>query len=59
MWSGVSSNDQQTFILNGVTINAPPFNSMDFTGNLDTLSTQVSDYKQVVAFFGQSDGLEN
>ena len=28
MWSGVSSDDQQTFILNGVTINAPPFNSM-------------------------------
>ncbi|CAF9909197.1 MAG: hypothetical protein ALECFALPRED_005407 [Alectoria fallacina] len=59
MWSGVSSNDQQTFILNGVTINAPPFNSMDFTGNLATLSLQVSDYKQVGAFFGQTDGLEN
>lgn len=59
MWSGVSSDDPQTFILNGVTINAPPFNSMDFTGNLATLSTQVSDYKQVGAFFGQTDGLEN
>lgn len=59
MWSGVSSDEQQTFILSGVTINAPPFNSMDFTGNLDTLSTQVSDYKQVGAFYGQTDGLEN
>lgn len=60
MWSGdVSSDDHQTFILNGVTINAPPFNSMDFTGNPETLSTQVSDYKQVGAFYAQTDGLEN
>lgn len=59
MWSGVSYGNQQTFVLNGVTINAPPFNSMDFTGNLETLSTQVSDYKQVGAFYGQTDGLEN
>lgn len=60
MWSGVSSNDaQQTFILHGVTVNAPPFNSMDFTGDLTTLSLQVSDYKQVGAFYGQTDGLEN
>lgn len=60
MWSGVSSSgQQQTFVLNGVTVNAPPFNSMDFTGDLDTLSVQAFDYKQVGAFFGQTDGLEN
>ena len=60
MWSGVSSSgQQQTFILNGVTVNAPPFNSMDFTGALDTISVQAFDYKQVGAFFGQTDGLEN
>ncbi|KAI9833151.1 MAG: hypothetical protein M1819_003773 [Sarea resinae] len=59
MWSGVSaSGQQQTFLVNGVTINAPPFNSMDFTGDLDSLSVQAWDYKQVGAFFGQTDGLE-
>ena len=60
MWSGVSSSGrQQTFILDGVTVNAPPFNSMDFTGDLNSLSVQAFDYKQVGAFFGQTDGLEN
>lgn len=60
MWSGVRSNDQmQTFIHNGVTINTSPFNSMDFTSDLITISTLVSDYKQVGVFFGQTDGLED
>ena len=60
MWSGASSaGHQQTFILNGVTVNAPPFNSMDFTGDVDSLSIKVFDYKQVGAFFGQTDGLQN
>ena len=59
MWSGVSSDDQQTFVLAGVTVNAPPFNSVDSTGNLAALSTRASDYKQVGAFFGQTDGPEN
>ncbi|KAL1846101.1 hypothetical protein Daus18300_014351 [Diaporthe australafricana] len=57
MWSGYSTPDQQqTFILAGLTTNAPPFNSIDFTGDLDTISIDQSDYKQVGAFFGQTDG---
>lgn len=57
MWSGYSTpGEQQTFFLAGVTTNAPPFNSIDFTGDLDTISIDQSDYKQVGAFFGQTDG---
>ncbi|KAI3395881.1 hypothetical protein diail_666 [Diaporthe ilicicola] len=57
MWSGYSTPDeQQTFILAGVTTNAPPFNSIDFTGDMNTISIDQSDYKQVGAFFGQTDG---
>lgn len=57
MWSGYSTpGEQQTFVLAGVTTNAPPFNSIDFTGDLETISIDQSDYKQVGAFFGQTDG---
>lgn len=57
MWSGYSTpGQQQTFVLAGVTTNAPPFNSIDFTGDLETISIDQSDYKQVGAFFGQTDG---
>lgn len=57
MWGGRSSKGkQQTFLINGVTTNAPPFNSIDFTGDIDTISINQSDYKQVGAFFGQTDG---
>jgi hypothetical protein len=57
MWSGYSTyGEQQTVVMNGVTTNAPPFNSIDFTGDLDTISMDQWDYKQVGAFFGQSDG---
>ena len=59
MWRGISIDGvNQTFYLNGVTMNSPPFNSMDFSGDMDTLSVQAWDYKQVGAFFGQTDGLE-
>ena len=59
MWRGISANGvNQTIYLNGVTVNAPPFNSMDFFGDVNTLSVQAWDYKQVGAFFGQTDGLE-
>ena len=57
MWRGESA-DGMTWTVNGVTLNAPPFNSMDFYGNVDTFSVQASDYKQVGAFFGQTDGME-
>lgn len=57
MWSGYSDpGQQQTFVLAGVTTNAPPFNSIDFTGDLETISIDQWDYKQVGAFFGQTDG---
>ena len=60
MWSGVSSwGINQTFVVAGPTVNAPPFNSMDFTGDMGSLSIQAWDYKQVGAFFGQTDGIEN
>ena len=60
MWSGTSyPSHGQTFNLKGITLNAPPFNSMDFRGDLESLSVQASDYKQVGAFFGQTDGIEN
>lgn len=59
MWSGTSfPGIQQTFTLKGPTINAPPFNTMDFTGDNSTISVRASDYKQVGAFFGQTDGIE-
>ncbi|KAJ4419491.1 hypothetical protein N0V82_004936 [Gnomoniopsis sp. IMI 355080] len=57
MWSGYStSGKQQTFILQGPTTNAPPFNSVDFEGDIDSISIFQRDYKQVGAFFGQTDG---
>ena len=60
MWSGISyPSHQQAFNLKGITVNAPPFNSMDFRGDLDSLSVQASDYKQVGAWFAQTDGMEN
>ena len=59
MWQGYTPTQGVTWTLQGVTINAPPFNTMDFTGELNTFSVNASDYKQVGAFFGQTDGLEN
>lgn len=58
MWRGTSISDtQQTFYLSGVTMSSPPFNSLDFDGDLDTISIHASDYKQVGAYFGQTDGI--
>lgn len=54
MWSG-SLTANQTWICHGPTINAPPFNTMDFNGEP---VSHVSDYKQVGAFFWQTDGME-
>lgn len=57
MWSGYSSpGQQQTFLLSGPTTNSPPFNSVDFFGDLTTISIQQRNYKQVGAYFGQTDG---
>ena len=58
MWRGEVSNGA-TWTLSGPTMNAPPFNSMDlYADDLNTLSVQAWDYKQVGAFFGQTDGTE-
>ncbi|KUI60894.1 Isopullulanase [Cytospora mali] len=57
MWSGYSTAGlEQTFVLTGLTTNAPPFNSIDFTGDLESIAINQWDYKQVGAFFGQTDG---
>ncbi|CAM1511790.1 Fc.00g093030.m01.CDS01 [Cosmosporella sp. VM-42] len=58
MWRGNNGSNKQTFLLNGVTISAPPFNSMDWSGSLDLVTCLVNDYKQVGSFYGQTDGLE-
>lgn len=57
MWSGYSTpGKQQTFVLSGLTTNAPPFNSVDFKGDIESINIFQRDYKQVGAFFGQTDG---
>lgn len=63
MWRGANVTASQSWTMSGITTNAPPFNSMDFydsDGNTAPtgFSVQVSDYKQVGAFYGQTDGLE-
>lgn len=59
MWRGINSDDgTQTFVLQGPTAANPPFNSMDWSGNLDGITVQARDYKQVGAFYQQTDGLE-
>lgn len=58
MWSGQTGSSHQTFTLNGPTINAPPFNSMDWNSDLSLMTTVATDYKQVGSFYGQTDGLE-
>lgn len=58
MWSGQTGSSHQTFSLNGLTVNTPPFNSMDWNGDLTLVTTMATDYKQVGSFYGQTDGLE-
>ncbi|KAL2131941.1 hypothetical protein VTI74DRAFT_4423 [Chaetomium olivicolor] len=55
MWWHNSLGGGQTWYCQGPTINAPPFNTMDFHGSSD-ITTRISDYKQVGAFFFQTDG---
>ena len=57
MWGHYSLGGGQTWFCRGPTINAPPFNTMDFYGS-DNITTRISDYKQVGAFFFQTDGPE-
>ena len=60
MFKGISSGSSHlTFTLNGVTMASPPFNSMDFYNDTSSIDVQAWDYKQVGAWFDQTDGLEN
>ncbi|KAG9909554.1 Isopullulanase complexed with Isopanose, partial [Aureobasidium melanogenum] len=59
MWKGtVPSGQKTTWLVNGPTLNSPPFNSMDWYGDMAALSVSCTDYKQVGGFFGQTDGME-
>ena len=57
MWRGESEPGTR-WTMHGLTTNSPPFNSMDFYGDMESFSVDVSDYKQVGAFFGQTDGIQ-
>ncbi|KAG9253158.1 Dex49a from penicillium Minioluteum complex with isomaltose [Emericellopsis atlantica] len=58
MWRGESAPGTR-WTIHGLTTNAPPFNSMDFYGDdVTSFSVDASDYKQVGAFFGQTDGIQ-
>lgn len=58
MWRAQAARGAK-WTMHGITLNAPPFNSMDFYGDdLGSFSVDVSDYKQVGAFFGQTDGIQ-
>jgi hypothetical protein len=49
---------RQTWHCVGQTLNAPPFNTMDLHGNSEQASVRISDYKQVGAFFFQTNGTQ-
>ncbi|KAJ5444783.1 dextranase [Penicillium daleae] len=58
MWWHNSIQSGQTWLCHGPTLNAPPFNTMDFNGDVNSISSQIADYKQVGAYFYQTDGPE-
>jgi hypothetical protein len=53
MWWHNNLGGGQTWYCDGPTINAPPFNTMDFNGNSD-ITSQIRDYKQVGSYFFQT-----
>ncbi|KAF4428942.1 dextranase [Fusarium acutatum] len=55
MWWHNSINQGQKWTCQGPTVAAPPFNTMDFNGNSD-ITSEIVDYKQVGAYFFQTDG---
>lgn len=57
MWWHNNLGGGQTWYCMGPTISSPPFNTMDFNGNSD-ITSEIRDYKQVGAFFFQTDGPE-
>ncbi|KFY19177.1 hypothetical protein V493_08096 [Pseudogymnoascus sp. VKM F-4281 (FW-2241)] len=62
LWRGNNVEAGATWTLHGLTSNSPPFNSMDFFSThaeeIHEFSIHASDYKQVGAFFGQTDGIQ-
>lgn len=57
LWWHNSISQGQNWTCRGPTITAPPFNTMDFNGN-SAISSEIVDYKQVGAYFFQTDGPE-
>jgi len=55
MWSHKGIRKGQSWHCVGPTIASPPFNTMDFHGS-DEIASTISDYKQVGAYFFQTDG---
>ncbi|KAL7942257.1 glycoside hydrolase family 49 protein [Trichoderma barbatum] len=60
MWWHKLPVPEQTWYCAGPTITAPPFNSMDMKDPFDKIhvSARVQDYKQVGAWYYQTDGLQ-
>jgi len=58
MWRGDGITAGQSWTIHGITTNAQPFNVMDFYGDLENFTVDVADYKQVGAFYTQTDGLQ-
>ncbi|OBT79703.1 hypothetical protein VF21_01394 [Pseudogymnoascus sp. 05NY08] len=62
LWRGNNVQAGARWTIHGLTTNSPPFNSMDFyasdTSKIEDFSIRASDYKQVGAFFGQTDGIQ-
>lgn len=58
MWWHNNIQSGQTWLCRGPTLNAPPFNTMDFNGDVNSISSHITDYKQVGAYFYQTDGPE-
>lgn len=61
MWWHRSVQGGQVWHSAGPTVSSPPFNTMDLkdgSTDLEDISIEVSDYKQVGAFFMQTDGLQ-
>lgn len=56
IWWHNSIQSGQTWLCHGPTLNAPPFNTMDFNGDVNSISSEITDYKQVGAYFFQTDG---
>lgn len=53
-----SMNESQSLTIEGVTIANPPFHSLVVYGNENSFITKVNRYKQVGAWYWQTDGLE-